>query len=598
MLLLVVMLTMSSCKNGILGDEENEYKEVAKLDFPIKAVRTLNPATSKDQDTYFISRLIYDGLFELDKNLIPKNNLASSYKFNKKSNSIDINLISTKFHDGKSFTANDVKFTVESYKAAGSNCLYYPLVKNIYSVDVKDSNDITVYFNDGAHMSLDYLTFPILPKHRYDGVYDIIYRAAATFKPVGTGRYKFKEFIEGKDIKLDANENYHGQSPTNSLTFSVVENPNTAYQLVEASSLSAIFTTDINKEKNLQKKKQVIKEFPSNEAEFVGFNMSGEATSIKEVRKAIAYTIDNSDIIHDVFSNSGIDNDSLYYPNYLGVKSGKNPYKYSRKNALEQLKKAGYEDKNNDGRVENSVGATISLNILVNGNKKYKIKEAEIIKKNLEDVGIGSYITTVPDKLYKKSLERGKFDIFIGSLKYDGAMDLRNLLEFPKPQEVVLRESYSGGNNSQKSDNKKSYSSKDTNLYNNNSNNKNGTKDKEKLLKEKKKRLELKVLKNMRPSNLNYGRYYNGELNDLMDKMKAGIDIKTMKVTLKKIKDILNEEVPYYCIMQRTYSAIQSPSLNGNLSPMFDNYYMGIEQLGSKYEVIKEKKEKETDVKQ
>ena len=106
-------------------------------------------------------------------------------------------------------------------------------------------------------MSLDYLTFPILPEHKYDGISDVLGRKSS-FKPVGTGKYQYKSSVEDKEIKLSSNEEYHGIVPKNSITFSVVQNPDTAYQLVEASSLSAIFTKDSNREKHVQRKSQVM----------------------------------------------------------------------------------------------------------------------------------------------------------------------------------------------------------------------------------------------------------------------------------------------------------------------------------------------------
>ena len=110
------------------GKDKVEYTEVSHLDFPINNIRTLNPSISKDEDTYFISRLIYDGLFRIDKNMTPQPDLAKSYKFNKDSGTVTIDLIDTEFHDGKALTANDVKFTIEAYKAAGSECRYSHLM--------------------------------------------------------------------------------------------------------------------------------------------------------------------------------------------------------------------------------------------------------------------------------------------------------------------------------------------------------------------------------------------------------------------------------------------------------------------------------------
>lgn len=58
---MALIISLSGCEKGFLGNNEKEYREVQHLDFPIQAIKTLNPATSQDRDTYYISRLIYDG---------------------------------------------------------------------------------------------------------------------------------------------------------------------------------------------------------------------------------------------------------------------------------------------------------------------------------------------------------------------------------------------------------------------------------------------------------------------------------------------------------------------------------------------------------
>jgi hypothetical protein len=57
-----------------------------------------------------------------------------------------------------------------------------------------------------------------------------------------------------------------------------------------------------------------------------------------------------------------------------------------------------------------------------------------------------------------------------------------------------------------------------------------------------------------------------------------------MKKALNKAKKILNKDLPYYCLLYRTYGAVQSPSLEGRMSPLFDNYYNGIGSLKCRFE--------------
>ena len=43
--------------------EETQYRVSKHINLPISPIKSLNPCNSKDEDTYFIARLVYDGLF-------------------------------------------------------------------------------------------------------------------------------------------------------------------------------------------------------------------------------------------------------------------------------------------------------------------------------------------------------------------------------------------------------------------------------------------------------------------------------------------------------------------------------------------------------
>ena len=586
-LILTLMLAVTACsdeKTTEVKKDEPEYETVAHLNFPINNIKTLNPTVSKDEDTYFISRLIYDGMYEMSDGMIPVPNLAESAKFTKGGHSVTVNLKEAKFHDGKSFNADDVKFSIDAYKAAGSDCPYYSLIKNINYAETKGKRKIKIFFHNKTSRSLAMLTFPILPKHRYDGPYSVIYKTDS-FRPVGTGRYKYKSFKNQKTLKLSAFKDYHGEPAENSLSF-IVSDAGSAYQLVEAASLSALVTTQTDREARVGQKEQKIISFPANEVEYIGFNFNREQTKKKNIRKAIAYAIDTNALIEETYTNSGISNDSLFYSGYMGTENKGDQYQYNPSEAARLLNKEGYKKRDGGSQVTNKYGSTLSLTMLVNSDSRMRSALADRIEEMLEDVGINVYKTKYEKKAYKNTLKGGNFDIYIGALRFDETMDLRDILDGEKQPVKQNRQL-----NSQIQTNNQQSTVEDEDLdidEDEDDSSDSSTDDSAKKEEEKDKNLARK------PDNSNFIRYYNGKLNDLLDKLQSGITTETAKKTCEKAKKILNDDLPYYCLLQRTYGAVQSLSMEGEMSPLFDNIYRGIGGLKSKFEVTEKEDEENT----
>ena len=61
---------------------------------------------------------------------------------------------------------------------------------------------------------------------------------------------------------------------------------------------------------------------------------------------------------------------------------------------------------------------------------------------------------------------------------------------------------------------------------------------------------------------------------------------------VNEIKKIAGEEVPYYPLLAKTYSACCSKELRGDIKPMFNNYYRGCEKWYSLYTIAEDRKQK------
>jgi len=508
------VMCLSGCGNSGKSADGTEYKTKDVVTIPMSSVTTLNPVVSTDEDTYFISKLIYQGLFKFDENMTPQPSLAKSYEFSKANRRITIKLNRVKWSDGRDLTASDVVFSVNAYEMAGQSSEYADVMDKISYAKRVNRYEVKIYFDESTDMSLDMLTFPILPKHKYDSIYDL-QEKKENFKPVGSGQYKVKKYDSSTKLILVPNDEYSGDDKgSSSLIFAVTPNKNTAYQLLESSNLSVMYSRKADRETNYTKSGIKTVNFPGNEVEFMGFNFDKEKMKDENLRKAIAYGIDTKAIIEDCYMNSGMQNDNLYYPDYLDTASGKDAYKYNEDKCAARLKKAGYKDRDDDGLLEDKNGSELTLKILVNADNTDRCDAADMIKSSMENQGISVDVYKYSGDSYTSALKNGNFDVYIGGLEYDDTMDMRILFGDEKT---------------------------------------------------------------------NYISYTNEELETLLDDLKSGETETEMKDTYLKIKSIMNKELPYYCLLYKTYGAVKAPTLQGTPKPMFNDFYRGIGSCSSRY---------------
>lgn len=79
-------------------------------------------------------------------------------------------------------------------------------------------------------------------------------------------------------------------------------------------------------------------------------------------------------------------------------------------------------------------------------------------------------------------------------------------------------------------------------------------------------------------------RYANPQLDVLLDRMQSGITLEEKKQTFSSIKKILDDEIPYYCLLYKTYASITTKNVGGSITPYFFDQYYGIEDLQLEFE--------------
>lgn len=410
------------------GSKDPEYTYEDTVTLPMHSVRTLNPATSTDEDTYFIAPLLYGSLFKLDPSMTPQPDLAESYSFDEGSSSITIDLRDTTWQDGEPLIGYDVVFTIEVYRLAGAKCNYKDMIDKIGYCQ-SDGKTVTIYFNEDEDMGLDLLTFPILPSHLYS-YYGEAMSTEETFKPVGTGPYKVKSYDPNDRLILTPNESYYGDVPTNTITFDTEGMKGDPYQRLQASGVSLMVTKDADRETYITKKDITITDFPANKVEFIGFNCKSGAFADRDIRRAVCYAIDCDSIIDMQYYGSGMKNDGLFFPGYMGIDSSELTYPFDIKRAQSELAEAGYDDTDDEGHIINKAGEPLTVVIPVNKKDDEKVGAAETVAEALEELGIEVTVTPLEKSEYYAALKAGNFDLYFGTYTFDSRMDMRALFGY------------------------------------------------------------------------------------------------------------------------------------------------------------------------
>ena len=423
----VILSSVEIYKEEVLNiDPSIEYIEQDTLFLSSETIDTLNPVISQSEDVYYISKLIYDGLYDYDENMSVIPRLASEYTINTEKAFIEVTLKDgIKWHNGNNLKASDVVFTINAMKAAGSKCPYYNKISRIHSAFMRSKNVVAIYFNNNYNCSLDDLVFPIVPSSQYSGTGAFV-AAKDDFRPIGTGQYKYNSYNKKKQLELIPNDNYFGTAAEKNITVTLLPERDLAANMMEIDSVSCYVDSAANRKSIALDRGYQIFDIPSNKVEFLVFNTSSAYLSKKNMRKALAYGIDTKKILEGAYMGDGILTDTIYYPNFMGVKDTLSEYSYDIKKSQQMLSQMGWKDINGDGVLEDKDGKRYTLEVLTCKDNATRSSAAHIIKNNLELLGLKTEVISLPASEYIRAIRAKDFDILITGYTIEESYDLRS----------------------------------------------------------------------------------------------------------------------------------------------------------------------------
>ncbi len=210
-----------------------------------------------------------------------------------------------KWHDGKDFSAEDVRFTFDLIRNPQFRTRSRAGFNLVDGIKVEGST-ISWRMKEPFAPFLSFLAWTfIVPRHMLDGAAD---PNAAPFNanPVGTGPFKFVERKTGSHVLLEANKAYFGNGPyLERLVFRYVPDLNAMYTQfrtgeIDHIGLQGIPPTHYAEAKTL--KNRVVELCPRATVENLTLNLAHPALKDKAVRQALYLAMDQKAIV-----------DALYY---------------------------------------------------------------------------------------------------------------------------------------------------------------------------------------------------------------------------------------------------------------------------------------------
>jgi peptide/nickel transport system substrate-binding protein len=254
-----------------------------------------------------------------------------------------------KWHDGQDFTAEDVAFSILALKE------HHPRGRatfaSVEQANVLAPNEVELILSKPAPFLLSaFASFeaPIVPKHLYEGtnIPENPHNAA----PIGTGPYKFVEWVRGSHVLFTRNENYWGapKPHLDQIIFRFIIDPAAAVAAIETGevqvSTANIPLTDVERLKanpNL-----VVDTRPAPYSPSIAraeFNLENTYLADIKVRHAIAHAVDKDFIVNTIYLGYATRLDGPVSPDLARFYTPDLPkYEFDPVKAEALLEEAGY----------------------------------------------------------------------------------------------------------------------------------------------------------------------------------------------------------------------------------------------------------------
>lgn len=241
------------------------------------------------------------------------------------------------FHDGTDFTANDVKFTIDRGKTMGASSSKYASIDSVAVVDTYTVQiELSAPDNDLIYKLCEPNTV-ILSANAFSTM------SEEEANQIGTGAYKYNEWVQGDYLSLVRNEAYWG-GVKNTEEIVIRYIPEASSRLIALQTGEIDYCVDppaidlhyVAEDSSLQ-----LWQIPSSNIRHIFMNMNVEPFTNKQVRQAVAHALNREDLVALVYEGNATPAYNIMHPTsefYVNVPY----YEFNLEKAKSLLAEAGY----------------------------------------------------------------------------------------------------------------------------------------------------------------------------------------------------------------------------------------------------------------
>jgi len=412
--LLAALLAVAAVGQVFATPVQETAKEARPLSFGLAGnPDTLDPHKTSGTLTFQVLKSVYDTLVEPDTTgkLIPA--LAESWTVSADNLVWTFKLRSgVVFHNGAAFTSKDVKATMDRIQGEALASPKRSEFAPIASIATPDAMTVVFTLSKQYAPLLASLASgwgAILPSGLIESGHDF------ASQPVGTGPFKFVEWVRDNKITLVKNENYwmKGLPRLVGVNFNIIPERAVQLQGLMSGAVDALEFIDPEDLPTVQSNKDVtIKKELTSLIMVMAMNCSRPPFDDLRVRQAVNYAVDKQSVLDVAYGGGKIgstflDTGNAYYTDYSNL------YPYNPEKAKQLLKEAGVGDK--------------EFTIYAPQNYELHVKAAELMQQMLVKVGMNVKIQIVDWSTWLSSVYTGgNYDFTVightGKLDPDGTL--------------------------------------------------------------------------------------------------------------------------------------------------------------------------------
>jgi peptide/nickel transport system substrate-binding protein len=294
-----------------------------------------------------------------------------------------------RWHDGRPFTAEDVKFTLESIANPNVRALYRSALRGLRRVDVIDEYTARVEYSEpfpSFPVVVGWWIIPMAPKHLLEGK-DLNDLSDFAQRPVGTGPFKIKETVKGSHVLVEANPDYaYGPPRLKNIAFKILPDINTVMAQLRAGELDLAQIEAVQRDAlaNVPHLQFRITEQPS--VFFIALNNTRWPFNDRRVRQAMMIGLNRPAIISQIYKGT-TPIATGPYPRAFGPYYDKSlqPYPYDANRAKALLAEAGFRP-GPDGVLQKD-GRPLTFELMVDRGNPVREQIALFAQQSWKEIG-------------------------------------------------------------------------------------------------------------------------------------------------------------------------------------------------------------------